>query len=94
MVPIDIVEIFDWGRHDCKGPRWCDVKLGQGLVYPDGALFIVESYAMRDRSSTTFLLRCVVPPAIGDYEFGDLSVINCENNWPLPEGLNLVDPTE
>jgi hypothetical protein len=90
---IPIVVIDNGVRSDYAGPRWRDVRVGDGLSYSDGALFIVEARAIDDGKQVTLLTRCVVPPAIGDYAYGDLSMLARRNADPIPDECTIVRPT-
>lgn len=80
-------------RSDYTGLRWRDVRPGDGLTFSDGALFIVEARAVDDGKQVTFITRCVVPPAIGDYSYGDLSMLSRHNADPIHDDCTIVRPT-
>ena len=78
MIPVVVVETFAQPK-----PRWGDLRVGDGLMYPDGGLFIVESNGVDDGEFVTFLLRCVVSPDFGNFAHGELSMLGRPNDASL-----------
>lgn len=70
-----------------NSPTWGEIQAGDGVSSADGALYIVDARAVDDGKHVTFLMRVVVPPAIGDYDYGDVIMFYTEKCVPLPEGV-------
>jgi hypothetical protein len=82
-----MISIVELGCSRPSGPTWGDVRAGDGVSYPDGALFIVDARAVDDGKQVTFLMRCVVSPTSIGYKYGDVVLLSKENREPLPEGV-------
>jgi hypothetical protein len=82
-----MISIVELGCSRPSGPTWGDVRAGDGVSYADGSLFIVDARAVDDGKQVTFMMRCVVPPSVGDYCYGDIVLLSMENNTALPEGV-------
>lgn len=89
---IDII-IEDGAPSDYNGPRWRDLRVGDGLTYPDGSLFMIDARAIDDGEMVTYLTRCVVPPEDSAQRYGDLGMMSCYNNHPIPDGCAIVKAT-
>lgn len=90
---VDDLESWNTQWKDYEGSLWRDVNIGDGLVYDDGALFIVEADEINDGRYCTFMLRCVVPPTVGDYVYGDVCMMSRPLHGPIPPGSSIVRPT-
>lgn len=81
---IDIIKLWP---HCSPVPLWGELHVGDGLSYPDGALYHVTARAVDDGKQVTFMMRCIVPPALGDYDYGDTVILSADKNTPLPVGV-------
>ena len=82
-----MIDIIELATHRPQGPTWSEVRSGDGVSYPDGAIFYFVERAMDDGTQVTFVMRCIVPPNVGDYSYGDTVLLSVENNMLLPEGV-------
>ena len=86
-----MIEVVELGLERSEEPCWEDVVAGDGLLYPDGALFIVESVGVIDRTHVSFMVRCVVPPELGSFETGHAGGLGRPRNASLASmGITLV----
>lgn len=86
MIPVAIVSIF--GAHD--GPTWDYLEKGDGLSYPDGALYVVEERVLEDRVQVTYLMRCVVPRQGVDEHFNDSVILSRPRREAMPPDVSIV----
>lgn len=82
-----MIKVIEPNRQFTCGPTWGEIQAGDGVSYADGALYIVDARAVDDGKQVTFLMRVVVPPTIGDYDYGDVVMLSTEKWVPLPEGV-------
>ncbi len=86
---IEVEELFLARR--APGPTWADVEPGDGLVYPDGALFIVEARSLDDGLQVTLTTRCVVPPKASEGRLNQAYFLSRKNADPVANaGASLV----
>ena len=89
---MSVIVIEDWmGQH--IEPRWGDLQVGDGLLYEDGSLFIVESRAVDDWKDVTYITKCVVPPEDSGHKFGSEGLLSKPSNERLPKHITIVKST-
>ena len=79
---IHVVEL-----HSQFGETWSSVHVGDCVSYPDGTLYLVETRLLEDKSQVSLLMRVIVPPELGDYNYGDEVMLSATKNMLIPEGI-------